>query len=102
MTSSNRTNQTGIRRIRVCRMSEIPSLLTFTAIFSLAGTNVAHAYLDPGVGSMLLQIILGGAAGAAVLFRLYWSRFLSVFGMRRQSEEQPFSPQPSSSEPAKK
>lgn len=41
----------------------------------------AHAYLDPGSGSMLLQVILGGAAGLAVLIKLYWQRVLLLFGI---------------------
>ena len=42
-----------------------------------AGT--AHAYLDPGTGSMLLQVLLGGVAGAIVALRLYWGRVKSFF-----------------------
>ena len=41
----------------------------------------AQAYLDPGTGAMLLQIILGGVAGALVAFRLYWHRFRSFIGL---------------------
>ena len=40
----------------------------------------AHAYLDPGSGSMLLQILLGGLAGAGVLAKLYWYRIRALFG----------------------
>ena len=28
-----------------------------------ASTRAAHAYLDPGTGSMILQVLLGGVAG---------------------------------------
>jgi hypothetical protein len=34
----------------------------------------SHAYLDGGTGSMLLQIILGGSGGVAVLIKLYWHK----------------------------
>ena len=34
----------------------------------------AHAYLDPGAGSMLAQLAAAGFAGAAVLLRMYWGR----------------------------
>jgi hypothetical protein len=34
----------------------------------------AHAYLDPASGSMLLQLVLGGAAGAAVVVKVLWQR----------------------------
>lgn len=32
------------------------------------------AYIDPGAGSILLQAVLGGAAGIAVLIRMYGQR----------------------------
>ena len=35
------------------------------------------AYLDPGSGSMLLQILLGGFAAVGVIARLYWHRVTS-------------------------
>jgi hypothetical protein len=43
----------------------------------------AHAYLDPGTGSMLLQLLLGGAAGLAIAAKLYWHNFLSALGLRK-------------------
>lgn len=33
------------------------------------------AYLDPGSGSLLLQVILGGAGGLAVAVKAFGSRF---------------------------
>ena len=38
---------------------------------------------------MLLQIVLGGTAGLAVLIKLYWQRLLLVFGMHSPSEKTP-------------
>jgi hypothetical protein len=35
----------------------------------------AYAYIDPGSGGMLVQLLTGGAAGAIILARLYWRRF---------------------------
>ena len=37
-----------------------------------------HAYLDPGSGSMLLQVLLGGFAAVGVVARLYWHRLTAV------------------------
>ena len=37
------------------------------------------AYLDPGSGSMLLQILLGGFAAVGVIGKLYWHRLTSLF-----------------------
>ena len=38
-----------------------------------------YAYLDPGSGSMLVQLLLGGVAGAAVVMKLGWERFKDMF-----------------------
>ena len=35
-----------------------------------ASTSTAHAYLDPGTGSILLQVLLGGAAGLVLAGKL--------------------------------
>jgi hypothetical protein len=44
----------------------------------------AHAYLDPGTGSMLLQVILGGVAAVAVALKLFWYRILAFLGLRKK------------------
>lgn len=46
-------------------------------------------YLDPGAGSMLLQVVLGGAAAVAVGARFYWRRLLRFLRIRRPEEEAP-------------
>lgn len=43
-------------------------------------------YIDPGTGSMLLQVIVGGVAAAAVGLKLFWSRLLGFFRIRRRDE----------------
>ena len=47
----------------------------------------AFAYIDPGSGGMLIQLLLGGVAGAVVLVRLYWQRLLAMFGMRKRDAD---------------
>ena len=45
------------------------------------------AYLDPGSGSLFLQLLLGGIAGVAVLGKLLWQRILSALGIRSGSPQ---------------
>ena len=45
------------------------------------------AYLDPGSGSMILQIIAGGLAAVAVTAKLYWGRVLKFLRIRKPEEE---------------
>jgi hypothetical protein len=47
------------------------------------------AYLDPGSGSMILQILAGGLAAVAVTARLYWGRLLKFLRIRKDDEETP-------------
>jgi len=44
------------------------------------------AYLDPGSGSMILQILAGGVAAIAVTARLYWNRVLKFLRIRKDDE----------------
>jgi hypothetical protein len=49
------------------------SLLVFViALVILVAEAPVHAYLDPGAGSMVIQVVLGGAAAIGVLARLFW------------------------------
>jgi len=58
--------------------------ITLLALIVLLATAApAYAYLDPGSGSMMVQLLLGGVAGAVVLVRLYWARLLTLLGLRR-------------------
>ena len=54
-------------------------VLALASIAMSIGTP-AHAYLDAGTGSMVLQLLLGGVAGALVLFKLYWHRLKDLLG----------------------
>ena len=44
----------------------------------------AFAYLDPGTGSMLLQVVLGGIAAVAVALKLFWYRILAFLGIKKK------------------
>jgi hypothetical protein len=44
------------------------------------------AYLDPGTGSMVLQVVVGGIAAVGVAGRYYWRR-ITGRGKSGQEEE---------------
>ena len=61
------------------------SLSIFAFIAATAGlAENAFAYVDPGSGSILLQLILGGAAGALVVVMMYWHKFKAGVGSFRR------------------
>ena len=39
----------------------------------------AHAYLDPGTGSMLLSALIGLAAAVALGVKMFWYRLVGLF-----------------------
>lgn len=77
-------------------MRHLASFLVVSIILIVFGfENSALAYLDPGTGSMVLQLLLGGIAGVVVILKLYWSRFVGLFrGSAREESERPSSEDP--------
>jgi len=69
-------------------MQTILTVLLFVCGVLLFVPHAAHAYLDPGSGSVMLQLLLGGVAGLTVILKLYWHRLLAFLGMRKEEEAQ--------------
>lgn len=63
-------------------VKSIHSVLLVTLLVGVMMSHAApaQAYLDPGTGSMVLQLILGGVAGAMVIAKIYWARVKSLLG----------------------
>jgi hypothetical protein len=41
-------------------------------------------YVDPGSGSMVLQLLLGGVSGLYVIFRIFKQKLLGLFGIHTE------------------
>ena len=52
-------------------------------VLTFAIASPAQAYLDPGTGTMILQIILGGVAGILMAGKLYWTRLKGFLGFSK-------------------
>lgn len=57
-----------------------------SVLIILAMPTQAYAYLDPNSGSILLQVLLGGLAGLALSFRMFWENIKAFFSFRRKKE----------------
>jgi hypothetical protein len=55
------------------------SVLGCALVVSMAAVAPAAAYIDPGTGSMLLQMFGAGIAGAIFYFREFRMKILSLF-----------------------
>lgn len=55
-------------------------------LFTLLSAD-SYAYLDGGSGSMLLQLLLGGAAGGIAVVKIYWHRIKSFFCKKENGDK---------------
>jgi len=56
----------------------VVKILLFVFILDfLVFPKKAHAYLDPGTGSMLIQVLIGGILGSLYFIKLYWKKISS-------------------------
>ena len=62
------------------------TVLVITVWLVFVCARPALAYLDPGSGGMMVQLLLGGVAGGVVLARLCWGRFLLWIGVSRPAD----------------
>lgn len=53
--------------------------LSLLLSFIFISPNQAFAYLDPGTGSVILQVVAAGILGALFTIKAYWHRILSFF-----------------------
>lgn len=56
--------------------------MSLQIVLAVAESLCAHgrpAYLDPGSGSYLIQLLIGGVVGILFLLKVYWRRIVSFF-----------------------
>ena len=52
--------------------------LVLAALFLIA-PPAAHAYLDPGTGSMLVSAVIGLFAAVGLALKMFWYRLVGMF-----------------------
>jgi len=52
---------------------------SFSLLLLIASTRAAHAYVDPGTGSYVIQLLIAALAGIALAVRIYWGRIKRFF-----------------------
>jgi hypothetical protein len=68
-------------------MKRLMSFALMSLAALLIATRDAHAYLDPGTGSMLLQGLIAGIAAASVVLGGYWSKVKSFFSSAQKDRK---------------
>jgi hypothetical protein len=70
------------------RSSRILLVVALIFGYSLVTIPVANAYMDPGSGSFIIQMLLGATLGAAVAIKVFWRRIVGFFSRKRRTEGQ--------------
>jgi hypothetical protein len=67
------------------------NVMLFVAMFLFVShlSGGLQAYLDPGTGSMALQLLMGGIVAVLATFRLYWDRMRSYLVRKNAERESP-------------
>ena len=68
-------------------MHKIQLSIILIAFIAIVSSKEAFAYLDPGSGSYMIQILIGLFLGGFFTLKLYWRRLRAFFSKDKQSEE---------------
>jgi hypothetical protein len=61
-------------------ISEAISCVVLAVLASLLLVRETHAYLDPGAGSYIFQILLASLVGVLFMLKVFWGRIMVFFG----------------------
>ena len=74
-----------IKLKRIVSETGLCALLAVLALLLLV--REAHAYLDPGTGSYIIQILIAGLFGALFMLKVFWGRIVGFFGKGSSESE---------------
>ena len=55
-----------------------------TMCLSLLVVSPASAYIDPGSGSLIFQVVVGAAMAVSLGVKVFWRRITTFFARRRK------------------
>ncbi len=61
------------------RVRLLVKLVGLFSLFCLMAPQWAHAYLDPGTGSYVLQLVIGAFVGILFSVKVFWKNIRSYF-----------------------
>ena len=67
------------------------NILLISIFIFLSTTRNAHAYLDPGIFTIIINLIIGFFAGAAAFVSMFWKKikkFFLTFKNKKKNEKQ--------------
>lgn len=68
-----------MQKVKKQYVSRTESIIWLILAISLFPFRAAHAYIDPGTGSFIIQMLVGAFFGAAYLVRRFWGSIIAFF-----------------------
>jgi hypothetical protein len=59
--------------------SNLSGIIALSVLFLLLEPRISAAYLDPGTGSYLIQILIAAGLGAIFSIKIFWQRIKLFF-----------------------
>ena len=70
---------------------DLRNMVILAVILLFWSIRKAHAYIDPGTGSYIIQVVIGVLLGAAFALKVYWEKvrayFSKLFSKRTKSDK---------------
>lgn len=63
----------------------MPRLFFITLLICMINTS-AYAYIDPGLGSILIQATIGVIAAVSLTIKIYWQKIKDFFIKRKKKD----------------
>jgi hypothetical protein len=61
--------------------------MLFLANALISGYGSKLAYLDPGSGSFLIQLLIAALLGVGIALRASWGKIKGIFGIKPEADE---------------
>jgi hypothetical protein len=79
------------RKIAMKTLIGFKNVLILAPILLFLSIRKAHAYIDPGTGSYIIQVMIGGLLGAAFALKIYWKKvkayFINLFSKHTKNDK---------------
>ncbi len=63
--------------------------LFWFALFTFVWSEEAHAYLDPGSGSIIVQSIVAAIAGGLFMIMVFWQKITNLYSPNKGPQPDP-------------
>ncbi|RLB37336.1 MAG: hypothetical protein DRH12_14490 [Deltaproteobacteria bacterium] len=70
------------------RWSQRKTLVLGAVCFAVFYTSESYAYIDPGTGSILFQVLIGFLLGALVAVKMTWRKIVQFFRQLRSETDE--------------